>query len=69
MLSQYSNTSYAVLSPGIQKFCQKINMSKGNYQFLRIGVVASCQSIVLENKVIQKLCYQKMSLTENVPLN
>ena len=37
-------------------------MSKENDWILRIGVVVSCPKlgIIFENKVIQKLCYQKM---------
>jgi hypothetical protein len=35
-------------------FCLKINIPKGNYLTLRIGVMGRCQElgIVLENKVI-----------------
>ena len=45
--SQYGNTSYGVSSPGIQNYkglCQQINLPKGNYWILRIGVVTSCQT-------------------------
>ena len=48
----------------------KINIPKGNYWILRIGVVVICQKLgnILKNKVIQKLMvskkWQKMFLIE-----
>ena len=53
----YGNTCCGVFNGGIQNlkgFWLKINIPKGNYRILRIGVVASCQKldIILENKVI-----------------
>ena len=38
-------------------FCLKINIPKGNYLILRIGVVSSCQKlgIILENKGIDDI--------------
>ena len=41
---RYGNTGYGVSSPGIQNykyFCLKINIPKGNYWILRIGVMGT----------------------------
>ena len=66
----YGNTGYGVSSPRIQnkkKICLKINIPKGNYWILRIGVVASCQKLVIillikwfKNWCYQKICAQKL---------
>ena len=52
-------------------FGSKSTVGKWNYWILRIGVVGSCQKlgIISENKVVNKLCYQKMSITKNLLLN
>ena len=60
MLWQYRLWSFQ----GIQNkkgFGLKINMPKGSYQVLRIGVVVSCQKlgIILENELIKKLILSK----------
>ena len=46
MITVYGNTGYGVSSPGIQNqkdFCLKINISKGNFWILRIGIMGRCQ--------------------------
>ena len=53
----YGNTGCLVFKGGIQNekyFCLKINLPKGNYWILWVGVVASYQKlgIILENEVI-----------------
>ena len=58
------HTGYGVSSPGIHNykdFCRKINIPKGNYWILRIGVGASCQKlgINLVIKWFKSWCYQK----------
>ena len=52
-----------VFKPGVQNlkdFCLRINIPKGNYWILRIGVVLSCQKlgIILVIKWLKKWCYQ-----------
>ena len=56
-LPHYGNTGCWVYKQGVQNwkdFCPKINIPKGNYWILRIGVMGRCQilGIILENKVI-----------------
>ena len=52
-------------SSGVHKirkiFCLRINIPKGNYWILQIGLLARCQKlgIILENKVIKKLMLSK----------
>ena len=58
------NTGCRVFKWGIQNwkyFCLKINITKGNYWILTIGVVASCQKlgIILVIKWFKNWCYQK----------
>ena len=53
----YGNMGCQVFNRGVKNwkdFCLKINIPKGNYLTLRIGVMGRCQElgIVLENKVI-----------------
>ena len=52
----YGITSYGVSRPGIQNkkgFCIKINLPKGNYWILRIGLMGSLSS--LEKSEVLKL--------------
>ena len=46
--TDYGNTGYGVSGPGIQNqkgFCLKINIPKGNYWILRIGVMGRCRKV------------------------
>ena len=46
--SSYGNTGCRVFKWGVQDwkyFCLKINIPKGNYRILRIGVVRMCQKV------------------------
>ena len=53
------------------RFWQKINILKGNHCILRIQGASVCQklSMILENKVVQKLKLEKMFFIENGLLN
>ena len=53
VIFSYGNTGCWVFKRGVQNwkdFCQKINISKGNYWTLRIGVVGWCQKLFLTGK-------------------
>ena len=55
--SGYGNTGCGVFNRRVQNwkdFCLKINIFKGNYLILRIGLTGRCQKlgIILENEVI-----------------
>ena len=55
--AHYDNTGCRGFKRGVQNWkdcCLKINIPKGNYWILRIGVMGRCQKlgIILENKVI-----------------
>ena len=57
---------------GYKDCCLKINIPKGNFRILRIGVMGNCQKlgiILVVIKWFQNWCYQKMSMTKNVLLN
>ena len=47
-LPHYGNTGCWVYKQGVQNwkdFCPKINIPKGNYWILRIGILGKCQKV------------------------
>ena len=50
-----------MVGPKMQAFCPRINMLKGNHCILRIqgAPVRQKLSLILENKVVQKLSLEK----------
>ena len=60
----YGNTDCGIFKWGVKNlkhFCLRINIFKGNYWILRIGLMGRCQKlgIILESKVIEKLMLSK----------
>ena len=39
------NMGYGVFKRGVQNFCLRINIRKGNYWILRIGLMGRCQKV------------------------
>ena len=61
--SGYGNTGCGVFKRGVQNwkyFCLKINIPKGNYWILRIGVMGRCQKLMLSKNVNNKKCAHKL---------
>ena len=66
--TDYGNTGYGVSSPGIQNqkgFCLKINISKGNYWILRIGVMGKCQKCQNLTFKVNFLCQNSSKMLPN----
>ena len=73
-VNNYGSTGCRVFKRGVQNlkdFCLRINILKGNYWILRIGLMERCQKldIILQSKVISKLMLSKNVNNKNVLLN